>query len=101
MSPARRRVLSAARTAALAFAAAGELGAARGTELLSAAHVPASVAGHLAEAVGRPDAARVMHVAIALPMRHRAELDALLRDLQDPASPDFRRFLSVAEFTER
>jgi len=101
MSQPSRRVLPAARRAALALAAVCAFGAAHGAELLSAAHVPASVAARLANPVGKPDAARVMHVAIALPMRDPAGLDALLRELYDPASPAFHHFLSVAEFTER
>jgi xanthomonalisin len=50
---------------------------------------------------GAPEASRELQIAIALPMRNRAELEALLRDLYDPASPRYRHYLSVAEFTER
>ncbi|HYL58009.1 MAG TPA: S53 family peptidase [Candidatus Acidoferrales bacterium] len=40
-----------------------------------------------------------MHVAMAL--RSRAELDRLLEDQQNPASPDYHRWLTSAEFSAR
>jgi subtilase family serine protease len=75
-------------------------GAGHATEVLSA-HVPAAVSQGVAIQVGAPETTRVMHVAIALPHRNQAELDRLLRDLYDPASPKFRQYLSVEDFTER
>jgi subtilase family serine protease len=42
-----------------------------------------------------------MRLAITLPMHNEKRLDALLRDLQDPSSPYYRHYLSVAEFTDR
>ena len=42
-----------------------------------------------------------LNLAIMLPLRNQAELTGLLSRLYDPASPDYRQFLSVAEFTER
>jgi hypothetical protein len=39
--------------------------------------------------------------SIVLPVRNQAELDKLLARLYDPSSPDYRQFLSVAEFTAR
>jgi subtilase family serine protease len=42
-----------------------------------------------------------MHLSISLPQRDPAGLDALLRDIYDPSSPNFRHYLSVAEFTGR
>ena len=68
---------------------------------LPSTHVPLAVSQGLATQVGRPDVAQVMHVAIVLPQRNQADLRRLLRDLYDPASPSFRHFLSVADFTER
>jgi len=38
---------------------------------------------------------------IALPIRDEAALEATLRDMYDPASPRFRRYLTVAEWTAR
>ncbi len=68
---------------------------------LAGIHLPASVADHSAQRLAATDASKTMHVAIALPMRNGAALDALLRDLYDPASPNFRHFLTTPEFTER
>lgn len=38
---------------------------------------------------------------IFLPLRHEAELDRLLADLHDPASPRYQRWLNPAEFAAR
>jgi len=43
----------------------------------------------------------VLRLSIGLQLRNRSELDELLRDLYDPQSPRFRRFLTVEQFTER
>lgn len=40
-------------------------------------------------------------IAISLPLRHQAELDALIRDQYDPSSPRYRQFLTPDEFTRR
>jgi xanthomonalisin len=42
-----------------------------------------------------------MTLALQLPLRNQAELTQLLRDLYDPNSPKFHKYLSVAEFTRR
>ncbi|MBS0445945.1 MAG: S8/S53 family peptidase [Proteobacteria bacterium] len=68
---------------------------------LPTTHVPQEVSSRAASAAGTPDAARELQIAIALPMRHLDRLEALVRDLYDPASPQYRHYLSVAEFTER
>jgi subtilase family serine protease len=98
----RPAAASAARIRSLGLAALATawLGAGQAAELLST-HVPEAVRQHAAALVGRPDASQVLHVAIALPWRHQAELDRLLQQLYDPASPRFRHFLSAAEFSER
>jgi kumamolisin len=88
------------RRAGLALLATAWLGAGHATELLST-HVPDTVREHTATLVATPEPSRVMHVAIALPWRDPAGLERLLQDLYNPASPRFRHFLSVAEFTER
>ncbi len=84
---------------ALAFAVAG-IGAAQAAPLLTT-HVPPAVTENLAPRVGTPDPAQTLHLAIVLPMRNQAELDALLRDIYDPESPSYRQYLSVADFTAR
>lgn len=42
-----------------------------------------------------------LKVALQLPLRNQAELTQLLHDLYDPRSPQYHKYLSVAEFTER
>jgi subtilase family serine protease len=42
-----------------------------------------------------------MRLAIILPLRNQTELTSLLRRLYDPSSPDYRHFLSVAQFTQQ
>jgi subtilase family serine protease len=68
---------------------------------LLAKQVPDAVASHQAAPAGAPDAAARMTLQVVLPMRHRADLDAFTRAVSDPASPLFRHYLSVAEFSKR
>ena len=42
-----------------------------------------------------------MNLAIGLPLRNKQELDALLQQLYDPASPNYHRYLTPEQFTER
>ena len=42
-----------------------------------------------------------LHLVVGLPLRNRPELEKLLRELYDPASTNFQRYLSVEEFTAR
>jgi kumamolisin len=46
-------------------------------------------------------AAQSLRLDIVLPLRDQAGLDAFLQELNDPASPSYRQFLSVSEFTAR
>ncbi len=64
-------------------------------------HVPASVADGSALRVGAPPATQTLELSISLPLRDESGLRALIHDLYDPASPEFRHYLSVAEFTAR
>lgn len=50
---------------------------------------------------GRPDAARNLTLAIGLPLRNQSELNQFLADIYNPASPNFRHFITPAQFTER
>lgn len=99
------RTLSAGRSVLLACAAAcailGGATQARAAQPTLATTVPNAVVSHSAALVGVPDQAARLRVAIALPLRDEAGLDAFLRDLYDPASPSYRQYLSVAEFTSR
>jgi len=62
-------------------------------------HVPEVVA-HL-NALGRPAATNQMRLAIGLPLRDPAGLDAFLAQLYDPASPNYRHYLSAEELSAR
>jgi subtilase family serine protease len=42
-----------------------------------------------------------MHLDVVLTLRDQAGLDSFLKELYDPASPSYRHFLTVPEFTER
>ena len=47
-----------------------------------------------------PGATRIS-LAVGLPLRNQAELENLLKQLSDPRSPNFRQYLTPAEFAER
>src|ERR1700722_12510770 len=64
-------------------------------------HVRPVVANGQAAPVGVLPADRRMNLAITLPLRNDDELMTLLGELNDPSSPKYQHFLSVAEFTER
>ena len=52
-----------------------------------------------ARSVGRLPAEQRMRLVIVLPLRNQTALDNFLKELYDPASPSFRQFLTVEEFT--
>jgi len=52
-------------------------------------------------AVGRLPGSKRLSLALTLRLRNQQELDSLLRELYDPASPNYRQFLTVEQFTER
>jgi hypothetical protein len=66
---------------------------------LSAGHVPTAVA-RLTPAGTLPGSQR-LNLAISLPLRNPEELDTLLQQLSDPASPNYRRYLTPEQFTAR
>jgi subtilase family serine protease len=49
-------------------------------------------------ALGRLDASSRLEVVIGLPLRNREQLTNLLKDVYDPASPNFRHFLKPDAF---
>jgi subtilase family serine protease len=51
--------------------------------------------------LGRVPGTNRLDLAIGLPLRNQAELDELLRQLYDPASTNFHKFLLPAEFAAR
>jgi uncharacterized repeat protein (TIGR01451 family) len=50
---------------------------------------------------GNLPGAQGLNLAISLPLRNEQELDALLQQLYDPASPNYRRYLTPEQFTQR
>jgi len=42
-----------------------------------------------------------LNLALGLPLRNEAALDAFLRELNDPAGPNYRHYLTPEQFTER
>jgi kumamolisin len=52
-----------------------------------------------AKALGQLPAAQTLHLTLTLPLRNQPELDTLLDDLYNPASPSYRHFLTVEQFT--
>ena len=51
--------------------------------------------------ISRLAATNELHLAIGVPLRDPAGLDKFLADVYDPASPNYRHFLTPAEFTAR
>ena len=62
-------------------------------------HVPAALSQLVA--AGRLPATNRLQLSIGLPWRNTNELSALLADIYDPASPQFRHYLTREEFTHR
>ena len=52
-------------------------------------------------ALGRVAGPTRMSVAIGLPLRNEAELREFIQQVSDPASPNFQRYLTPDQFTER
>jgi subtilase family serine protease len=62
-------------------------------------HVPAAVSRLVP--IGDLAASKHLHLAIGLPLRNQAALDALIQELYDPASPRYRQYLTPEEFAAR
>jgi len=62
-------------------------------------HVPAAVAR--LQPVGQMPATNQLRLVIGLPLRNQFDLDGLLTDLHDPASPNYRQWLTAPEFSQR
>ncbi len=71
---------------------------AAGIQILNG-HVPAAVAASKAVGPVAPDTR--MSLAVGLPLRNQAELENLLKQIVDPASPNYRQYLTPAQFAER
>ena len=64
-------------------------------------HVPEAVALLGLRPVGRLPATNRLNLAIGLPLRNTNALNQLLQDMYDPASPQFRHYLTPEQFTEQ
>ncbi len=64
-------------------------------------HVRPTVNSGQAVPVGSLPSTQRMNLAIMLPLPNQLELTNFLERLNDPTSPDYRQFLSVAQFTEQ
>ena len=64
-------------------------------------HVRSVVVSGQAAPVGVLPPSQRLNLAIMLPLRNPNELTSLLERLPDPSSPDYRQFLTVAQFTEQ
>ena len=64
-------------------------------------HVRQEVLNGQAKPIGQLPLNQTMTLHIVLPLSDRPGLQALLKELYDPASPNYRNFLTVPEFTAR
>lgn len=64
-----------------------------------AGHVPAGVA--TARRLGPMSRDARLNLAIGLPLRNQGALDRLVRDLSDPESPRYRKYLTSEQFAEQ
>ena len=64
-------------------------------------HVQDVVLNGQAKSVGRLPATQSMRIVLVLPHQNEAALGSFLKDLYDPSSSSYRKFLTVEEFTSR
>jgi subtilase family serine protease len=91
------RLIAAAVWAAMILSSMASMQGA-GTQLLSG-HVPEAVA--VSKELGPVARSTRMSLAIGLPLRNQAELETFLQQLADPASPNYRQYLTPSQFAER
>ena len=63
--------------------------------------LPEAVARFHLLPTGRLSATQQLNLAIGLPLRNEAALNSLLQQIYDPASPNFRQYLTPEQFTEQ
>jgi subtilase family serine protease len=85
--------------AAFFFTAASAVFSAEANRKILPGHVPAVTARLIS--TGRLPATNQLHLAIGLPLRDPAGLEKFLAEVSDPASPNYRKFLTPEEFTAR
>src|SRR5262245_30811158 len=92
----RKRTVSFFFHLALGFLSIVPLGAADRVQLTG--HVPAGLAQ--LQQIEQVSPSQQMTLAIGLPLRNRPALTNLLREIYNPASPQYRHFLTPQQFTE-
>ncbi len=70
-------------------------------QLVLRGHVPEAIAKLHLQSKGRLAATNELWLAIELPLRDRSGLENFVAQVSDPASPNFRQFLTPEEFTAR
>jgi len=63
-------------------------------------HIPQAVKSLSLQPVGRLSSTNRLHLAIGLPLRNTAALHALLQQIYDPASSQYRHYLTPEQFAE-
>jgi hypothetical protein len=97
-APPPRQASALAALAALFFLAGTGPAFGAGRQFLPG-HVPAATIQ--LRPIGRLAATNELHLAIGLAPRDQSGLDAFLKELQEPASPNYHQYLTPAQFTER
>src|ERR1017187_295118 len=64
-------------------------------------HVRREVVNGQAKFLNRLPETQTLRIDVVLPVRDQASLDKFLQEVYDPASPSYRKFLTVPEFTAR
>src|SRR5689334_2205158 len=64
-------------------------------------HVPSVVANGRAPLVGAVSPSQSVRMSIVLPVRNQSALTQLLSDIYNPASQNYRHFLTVQQFTDQ
>jgi subtilase family serine protease len=84
----------------LLVSAVSNVGHAESRSLLTR-HVREATLNGQARSAGRLPAGQSVRLVIVLPLSNSLALDQFLKELYNPASPSYRRYLSVDEFTTR
>jgi subtilase family serine protease len=64
-------------------------------------HVREATQSGEARSIGRMSATETLRLVLVLPLRNQAELESFLKEVYDPASASYRKFLTVEQFTAR
>lgn len=86
---------------AIALAVSCNVGQAQQSLQVLQHHVRSQVSKGQAALLGALAPDQKLNLSIVLPLRNQAALTSLLSRLYDPASPDYRKFLTVAQFTDQ